>query len=123
MLMLGVKVGECIRIGAHGEITVKIQEVRKNYLVRLAITAPREVPVHRQIIFERLHGEQQGSGQDAAGTSPGGVSEAGGAGRGTKPRQDGAGAVSEATPPPPRQYQDRAPLVRPNLPENAFADF
>jgi carbon storage regulator len=56
MLVLSRKVQESIRIGDHIKLTVL--EVRGNR-VHLAIDAPRELPVHRQEVFERIQAEVQ----------------------------------------------------------------
>lgn len=54
MLVLARKEGEKVNIG--GEIEITIVEI-SNGKVRLGITAPREVPVHRHEIFERIHAD------------------------------------------------------------------
>ena len=51
MLILSRRTGETICIGDNIEITVL--EVKGNQ-VRLGITAPKEVPVHREEIAERI---------------------------------------------------------------------
>src|ERR1700678_3323767 len=51
MLVLSRKTGEQIVI--RNDITVKIVEVR-NGVVRLGITAPKDVSIHREEIFERI---------------------------------------------------------------------
>lgn len=51
MLVLTRKLGEDIRIG--DDITVKVLEVRSGQ-VKLGITAPRKVAVHRAEIYDRV---------------------------------------------------------------------
>ena len=54
MLILTRKVGEAIMIGE--DIVVKVLGVRSGQ-VKIGIEAPRELPVHRQEIFERIKSE------------------------------------------------------------------
>lgn len=51
MLILTRKVGEIIMIG--DDIVVKVLGVRSGQ-VKIGIEAPRELPVHRHEIFERI---------------------------------------------------------------------
>jgi carbon storage regulator len=53
MLVLTRSKGERIVIGEDGGIVVHIVEVRGNQ-VRLGIEAPKDVPVHRHEIFQRI---------------------------------------------------------------------
>ena len=55
MLVLSRKKDE--RIVIDGRIEVKVVEIRGK-TVRLAIDAPREVPVHRQEVFEAIESGQ-----------------------------------------------------------------
>ena len=58
MLVLSRKCSEVIRIG--GDISVVVIEIRGDK-VRLGIDAPKEVPVHRQEVFDAIkRKEQQG---------------------------------------------------------------
>jgi carbon storage regulator len=56
MLVLSRKKNESIVI--NNDITVTVVEIRGDK-VRLGIVAPKEVPVHRQEVFEAIHGKQQ----------------------------------------------------------------
>ena len=51
MLVLTRKAGESIRIGDH--IAVLVVEIRGDQ-IRLGIEAPREVPVHRREVYEKI---------------------------------------------------------------------
>ena len=54
MLILTRRVGEALKIGS--DVTVTVLAVKGNQ-VRVGISAPREVAVHRQEIFERIQRE------------------------------------------------------------------
>ncbi len=54
MLVLSRKKNESIII--NNDITVTVVEIRGDK-VRLGIVAPKEVPVHRQEVFEAIHGK------------------------------------------------------------------
>jgi carbon storage regulator len=56
MLILTRKAGQSLVIGEH--ITVKILEV-KGDSVKIGVEAPREIPVHRQEVFEAIKQENQ----------------------------------------------------------------
>ena len=60
MLVLSRKKNESILI--NNDITVTVVEIRGDK-VRLGIVAPKEVPVHRQEVYDAIH-----SGQNAAPT-------------------------------------------------------
>ena len=55
MLVLSRKKDESIRI--RDDITITIVEVRGDK-VRLGITAPKDVPVHRQEVYEAIRREE-----------------------------------------------------------------
>lgn len=55
MLVLSRKKNESIVI--NNDITVTVVEIRGDK-VRLGIVAPKEVPVHRQEVYEAIHGKQ-----------------------------------------------------------------
>ncbi len=54
MLVLSRKKNE--RIVINNDITVTVVEIRGDK-VRLGIVAPKEVPVHRQEVFDAIHGK------------------------------------------------------------------
>ncbi len=54
MLILTRKVGEIVMIGE--DVVVKVLGVRSGQ-VKIGIEAPRELPVHRHEIFERIKAE------------------------------------------------------------------
>ncbi len=62
MLVLSRKKNEKIRIG--DDIEVMIVEMRGDK-VRLGIVAPREIPVHREEVYQAIHGTG-GSTDDTA---------------------------------------------------------
>jgi carbon storage regulator len=55
MLVLSRKKNESIVI--NSDITVTVVEIRGDK-VRLGIVAPKEVPVHRQEVYEAIHGKR-----------------------------------------------------------------
>jgi carbon storage regulator len=63
MLVLSRKKNESIVI--NDDITIVVVEIRGDK-VRLGIEAPKEVPVHRQEVYEAIH-RSQGEGQTAEG--------------------------------------------------------
>jgi carbon storage regulator len=63
MLVLTRKVGERIVIGENIEITVV--QVRGGK-VRLGITAPREIPIHRKEVHQRLLYQEDNPNPDTA---------------------------------------------------------
>lgn len=54
MLVLSRKKNESIVI--NNDITVTVVEIRGDK-VRLGIVAPKEVPVHRQEVYDAIHGK------------------------------------------------------------------
>jgi carbon storage regulator len=56
MLVLSRKKNESIVI--NNDITVTVVEIRGDK-VRLGIVAPKEVPVHRQEVYDAIHGKDQ----------------------------------------------------------------
>lgn len=61
MLVLSRKKNETIVIGDHEPITIQVVEIRGDK-VRLGIVAPKEIPVHRQEVFDAIHGERKNAG-------------------------------------------------------------
>jgi carbon storage regulator len=70
MLILTRRVGETVVIGDDVQVTVL--GVKGNQ-VRLGVTAPRDVSVHRLEIYDRIRKEQEPGGEP--GSEPGGGSE------------------------------------------------
>ena len=64
MLILTRRVGETLMIG--DEVTVTVLGVKGNQ-VRIGINAPKTVAVHREEIYQRIKGEQDG---DSAPSEP-----------------------------------------------------
>jgi carbon storage regulator len=62
MLVLSRKKNESIII--NNDVIVTVVEIRGDK-VRLGIVAPKEVPVHRQEVFEAIHGKSPGAAAPA----------------------------------------------------------
>lgn len=69
MLVLSRQRDESIIIGDN--VVVTIVDIRGDK-VRLGIEAPKEVPVHRQEVYEAIRREAQKARSDAADTAPSG---------------------------------------------------
>jgi carbon storage regulator len=67
MLVLSRKKNESIVI--NNDITVTVVEIRGDK-VRLGIVAPKEVPVHRQEVFDAIHGAKEASEPAATPAAP-----------------------------------------------------
>jgi carbon storage regulator len=63
MLILTRRVGETVKIGDN--ITVTVLAV-KGLQVRIGIDAPKDVPVHREEIAERIKRERSANGGSSA---------------------------------------------------------
>ena len=62
MLVVTRKAGESLMIGE--DVEVKVIAVGRDF-VRLGVSAPRSVPVHRQEVFVSLKKEQDGTAEEA----------------------------------------------------------
>ena len=68
MLILTRRVGETVVIGDNVDVTVL--GVKGNQ-VRIGVKAPKEVPVHREEIYDRIVREQNGNAKNGDGMPPG----------------------------------------------------
>ena len=59
MLILTRRMGETLTIG--DDITVTVLGVKGNQ-VRVGVSAPRELPVHREEVYDRIRNEELGHG-------------------------------------------------------------
>ena len=67
MLVLTRRVGEVIRIG--DDVSISILEVQKGQ-VRVAIDAPREIPVHREEVYQLVQDENLRAADSARSSDP-----------------------------------------------------
>ena len=58
MLILTRRLGETLIIGDNAEVKVTVLGVKGNQ-VRMGIEAPKEVPVHRSEIYQRIQAEKE----------------------------------------------------------------
>jgi len=61
MLILTRRVGESLMIG--DEVTVTVLSIKGNQ-VRIGVNAPKDVAVHREEIYSRIHGGDQPAVED-----------------------------------------------------------
>ncbi|MCY7353638.1 MAG: carbon storage regulator CsrA [Lysobacter sp.] len=66
MLILTRRVGETLMIG--DAVTVTVLGVKGNQ-VRIGINAPKDVPVHREEIYQRIHQGDEGRQPEAGDAS------------------------------------------------------
>lgn len=67
MLILTRRVGETLMIG--DSVTVTVLGVKGNQ-VRIGITAPRDVTVHREEIFQRINPDSENAAPDGSSAAP-----------------------------------------------------
>ena len=67
MLILTRRVGETLMIG--DAVSVTVLGVKGNQ-VRIGINAPKDVPVHREEIYQRIKREHEAAGGEAPATAP-----------------------------------------------------
>ena len=68
MLILTRRVGETLMIG--DTVTVTVLCVKGNQ-VRIGITAPKDVAVHREEIYQRIQRDEGGAGASQSGSGEG----------------------------------------------------
>lgn len=79
MLVLTRRIGEVIRIG--DDVSICILDIQRGH-VRVAIDAPREIPVHREEIYQMVQDENRQAEQAARSADAGKLwSRSEGAGR------------------------------------------
>lgn len=59
MLVLSRKAGESVRIG-H-DIKLVVYQIRDGRKVRLAFEAPKHVEIHREEVYQKIHGTEADS--------------------------------------------------------------
>lgn len=64
MLILTRKIGEKLVIGDNAEITITAVRVDGNQ-IRIGIDAPKDIPVHREEIYEQIKATKRKNYKDA----------------------------------------------------------
>ena len=59
MLVLTRRQQESVIIGEHGEIKITVLRINGNQ-VKIGIDAPKELPINREEIYDRIHADDQG---------------------------------------------------------------
>lgn len=59
MLILTRRIGEVLVVGEDGDVKVTVLGVKGNQ-VRLGIEADKNIPVHREEIFQRIQKQKEG---------------------------------------------------------------
>ncbi len=67
MLVLTRRLGESIRIG--DDISIRVLDIQRGQ-VRIAIDAPREIPVHREEIYQQVQEENRKAANAARALDP-----------------------------------------------------
>ena len=57
MLILTRRAGETLTIGDDGEIKLTVLDINRKQ-VRVGVTASKDVPIHRQEIYQRIQAEK-----------------------------------------------------------------
>lgn len=67
MLVLTRRLGEIIRIG--DDISIRVMDIQRGQ-VRVAIDAPREIPVHREEVYQQVQEENRRAAEAAQRADP-----------------------------------------------------
>lgn len=57
MLILSRRIGETLVVGETGEILLTVLSI-KGHQVRIGIKAPKNISVHREEVYQRIHQEK-----------------------------------------------------------------
>lgn len=58
MLVLSRRINQKIIIGLNAEIVIQITDIQ-NGAVRIGITAPKHIPIHREEIYRKINDEKE----------------------------------------------------------------